>query len=73
MDIQAEKLEILKMVLETENPKILDSIKKIFKKQSENDFWEEIPTQVKNDIYSGIQEIEKGDVIDFNDFIKKHK
>ena len=73
MNIQAEKLEIMKMILETDNPSIIDSIKKIFKKQGNIDFWDTIPQSQKNDILLGIQEIENGDVVDYDEFIKKHR
>jgi hypothetical protein len=38
MNIQAEKIHLAKLILETENPKILESIKKIFKKDKTADF-----------------------------------
>lgn len=40
MNIQAEKLEILKLVLNTENPSALQKIKQLFLK--EKDFWNSI-------------------------------
>ena len=73
MNIQAEKLEIMKMILETDNPSIIDSIKKIFKKQGNIDFWDTIPQSQKDDILLGIQEIENGYVVDYDEFIKKHR
>jgi hypothetical protein len=73
MNIQAEKLEIMKMILETDNPSIIDSIKKIFKKQDNIDFWDTIPQSQKDDILQGIQEIENGDVVDYDEFIMKHR
>ena len=73
MNIQAEKLEIMKMILETDNPSILESIKKIFKRESKKDFWETLPQNQKEDILEGIQEIENGEVVDYEDFIKKYK
>ncbi len=73
MNIQAEKLEIMRMILETDNPGILDSIKKIFKKQTKKDFWETIPKNQKEDILKGIEEIENGEIVDYEDFIKKHR
>ena len=54
MNIQAEKLEILRLILETDNPKILDSIKNIFKKQVDLDFWDTIPKSQKEDILLGV-------------------
>jgi hypothetical protein len=73
MNIQAEKLEIMRMILETDNPSILDSIKKIFKKQASGDFRDTFSQTQKDDILQGIQEIENGDVVDYEDFIKKHR
>ncbi len=73
MNLQTEKLEILRMILETENPKILDSIRKIFKRQASDDFWETITQSQKEDILSGIQEIENGEIEDYESFIAKHR
>ena len=73
MNIQAEKLEIMKMILETDNPGIIDSIKKIFKEKATVDFWDTISQAQKEDILLGIQEIENGDVVDYDEFINKHR
>jgi hypothetical protein len=73
MNIQAEKLEIMRMILETDNPGIIDSIKKILNKQGNIDFWNTIPQSQRDDILLGIQEIENGDVVDYDEFIKKHR
>jgi hypothetical protein len=32
MNIETQKIEIIKLLLETDNPNILESVKKIFKK-----------------------------------------
>lgn len=73
MNIQAEKLEIMKMLLETNNPGILNSIRKIFEKELKVDFWENISTNQKDDILKGIEEIENGEFVDYDDFINKYK
>ncbi len=73
MNIQAEKLAIMKLILETENTSVLESIKNIFKKDSKTDFWETLPHYQKEDILQGIQEIDNGDTVDYEDFIKKHR
>lgn len=73
MNIQAEKLEIMRMILETDNPRIIDSIKTIFKEQGSIDFWDTIPQSQKDDILLGIQEVENGDVVDYDEFINKHR
>lgn len=73
MNIQTEKLEIMKMILETENPGILESIKKIFKKEVHSDFWESLSENQKNEIKEGIIEADNGEIIDYEDFMKKHR
>jgi len=73
MNIKAEKLEIMKMVLETDNPGILNSIKKLFKKELNADFWETMPQDKKDEILMGIEEIEKGETVDYEDIIKKYR
>ena len=73
MNIQAEKLEIMKMILDTDNPGILESIKSLFKKSATLDFWETLPQEQRDDILQGIKEIENGEVVDYADFMKKHR
>ncbi len=73
MNIQAEKPEIMKLILETDNPGLLVSIKEHFKKKVQPDFWETIPQNQNDDILGGIKEIEDGDVIDYEEYIKKHR
>jgi len=73
MNIQAEKLEIMKMILDTDNPSILESIKSLFKKSATIDFWETLPQEQRDDILHGIKEIENGEVVDYADFMKKHR
>ena len=73
MNIQTEKLELMRLILETNNPKIIESIKKIFKKEDTKDFWFDLSSQDRDAILAGIEDDENGDVIDYNDFISKHK
>ena len=72
MNIQAEKIEIMKLILETNNPSILESIKGLFHRNKTADFWETLPQDQKDDIMQGISEIENGDIVDYDDFMKKH-
>jgi predicted Zn-ribbon and HTH transcriptional regulator len=73
MNIQAEKIELVKMILETDNPSILSSIKKMLKRNSKKDFWDTLSQAQREDIMKGIEEIENGEIVDYEDFIKKHK
>ncbi len=73
MNIQAAKIEIMRMVLETDNPNILKLVRNIFKESTTTDFWETISKEQKEDILQGLEEIESGEVVDYEDFIKKHQ
>ncbi len=73
MNIQAEKLELMRLILETDNPGILESIKKLFKTKAQNDFWDTLSLQQKDDILEGIQQIKEGEVVDYEEFIKQHR
>jgi hypothetical protein len=65
MDIQTEKLEIIQMLLETDNPEVLESIKEQLKKDSEPNFWETLPPDQEEDVFMD-------ETDDFDDFIKKY-
>jgi len=73
MNIQAKKIELVKLILETDNPRILEAIKIMFTKELKKDYWETLSKGEKDDILGGIQEIENGDVVDYEDFMKKHR
>jgi hypothetical protein len=73
MNIQAEKIEIMKLILETENPSILESVKNIFIKSKNEDFWETLSNDQKEDILQGIKEIENGEVVDYENLMSKHR
>lgn len=71
MNIQAQKIELAKMILETDNPVILESIKKLFNKQISPDFWETLSPEQKEEIENGILEIEQGEIVSYEDLMKK--
>ncbi|MGE0931785.1 hypothetical protein [Peijinzhouia sedimentorum] len=73
MNIQAEKIELVKMLLDTENPKIIESIKKIFKKEKSSDFWDDLSIEQRKEIEKASLEIKNGEVTDFDSFMKKHR
>jgi hypothetical protein len=73
IDIQAEKIEIMKLILKTDNPNILESVKKIFRKDKTTDFWETLTQEQREDILQGIRDIENGEVIDYDDFMRKFR
>jgi len=73
MNIQAEKLEIMRIILETENPLILSTVRKILEKKVSPDFWEALSPYEKQDILDGISDLANEDTVDYEKFIKKHR
>ena len=57
MNIQAEKIELAKMLLDTQNPKIIESIKNIFKNEKTEDFWAELSLEQRTEIEKASIEI----------------
>jgi hypothetical protein len=73
MDIQAYKLQIMKMVLEAKNPKMLKTIKELLAKEADVDFWESLPIGLKDDIETGLTEVRDGEVVEYDKLMKKHR
>ena len=73
MNIQTEKLAIMRMILETDNPGILESIKMLFSKESSKDFWTNLHQDQKDEILNGLDQIEKGETVIYDEFMTKHK
>jgi len=72
MDIQTEKLELIGMILETENPEILKSIKKLLNVESKAAFRETLPPEQQNEFLAESEEFENSETGDFDEFIKKY-
>jgi predicted transcriptional regulator len=63
MDIQAEKLEIMKLLLEVDSPEILREVKAVFTNKG-HDFYHDLPATVKESIENGLKDIEEGRTYD---------
>ncbi len=73
MNIQTEKIELAKLLLNTENPKIIQAIKLIFKKEKKGDFWDELTPEEQAEIERGILDLEQGKKTDYDTFMTKHR
>ena len=73
MDLQSAKIEIIRMVLETDNPGILETIRKIFRKEESPDFWLSLSQEEQDEILVGFKEIEQGELTDYEELLKKHR
>jgi hypothetical protein len=73
MNIQAEKLELIRMLLNTKKPSVLASIRRIFEKEESVDFWNTLSEEEKKDIRQGIEELDKGEKYPYNEIMAKHR
>jgi len=62
MDIHAEKLELVRLILDTDSPGILASVKRILFKA---DFWDNLSQSPKDEIIAGITEVNEGETIGY--------
>ena len=63
MDIQAEKLELIKMLLKTNDKVVIEAVKNIFKSEKK-DIWKRLSPEQQEQIDLGIQEANRGDQVD---------
>ena len=71
MNIQLEKVELMKLLAETNDESIIASIKKIFTAEKK-DFWDELSDEQKFEIEESDREIDRGEFVNFEEFIQKH-
>jgi predicted transcriptional regulator len=71
MDIQFEKSELMKKLEETNDISIIEAIKNVFVSQKK-DFWDELTQEQKDEIEEGERQIERGEFVDFEEFIQKY-
>jgi len=73
MNIQTQKINLAKMILETDNPTILESVKNIFVKAKQQDFWETMPVEQKQEIEKGLSDILREDTVEYESIMKKYR
>ncbi|WP_124019525.1 hypothetical protein [Flavobacterium laiguense] len=64
MDLNAEKLELIKKIVKTEDLGLLQKIRAIFE-DKEKEAWEELTPEQQEEINITIQNENRGDVVDF--------
>jgi len=73
MDIPALKLDLVQKILNTKNPSLLLKINTIFQKEVEKDWWDQLPHEVQDSIFEGIQDIENGNIFTHEQVIQEAK
>ena len=73
MDIPALKLDLVQKILSTKNPTLLLKINNILQKEVEKDWWDQLPREVQDSIFEGINDIEKGKLFTNDQVIQEAK
>ena len=71
MDIQTEKMELAKRLMETEDEAIILQVKEIFESQ-DKDFWDDLPDHVKEGIERGRKQAAEGKLTPNEEVLKKY-
>jgi hypothetical protein len=69
MDIHSTKVELIRLILEIESPRLIERISSLLKKET-SDFWDELTLEDQINIDQAIQELESGKGMDWDEFKK---
>ena len=69
MDIQATKIELMRMILGIENPSVIERISALIKNET-SDFWDDLTTEEQKDMEKAIKELDAGKGMEWNEFKK---
>ncbi len=70
MDIKASKIELVKMILNIDNSEFIKKVTDYINNEKA-DFWNDLSASEKKEIKRGIEELEKGQRIAYDDVLKK--
>lgn len=71
IDLQTEKTELAKRLLQTEDETVLLQIKEVFENY-DKDFWNDLPEHVKAGIERGRKQATEGKLTPHDEVMKKH-
>ena len=67
MDIQTSKIELAKMILDLEDSKLIEKLRKLVIKEKK-DFYDDFTEDQKLEIQYGIEQLDRGERISWEDF-----
>ncbi len=71
MDIQLEKINLIKLIENTDDLSVIENIKNFFKTEKK-DWWDELSEVQKFEIEESDREIDRGEYVLYEDFMKKY-
>ena len=71
MDIQAEKLHLIKWLTDINEPSVIKRFIDL-KNEQETDWWDMISTEEKADIEEGLKQADNGELVPHNEVMAKY-
>ena len=71
MDIQATKIELVKMILNIDNGEFIKKVTDFIQQNEKADFWNEMSLSDQKEIKRGIESLNRGERVEYDDFLKK--
>ena len=59
MDIQTEKLKLVRLLIDTESEEVINELKSVFMKKG-YDFWDDLPESLQEIIGRGLEDVKSG-------------
>ncbi len=72
MNIQAEKLNLIKWLTEVEEPSVIEQFIAL-KNEQQKDWWDEISENEKAEIEEGLAEADRGDTLPHEEVMAKYE
>ncbi|OEY73289.1 hypothetical protein [Salegentibacter salarius] len=73
MNLQEEKISLAQLLMETNDPELIRSIREILSERKPSDFWNELSSEEKAEIEEADKEIAREETTSYENFIKKHR
>jgi hypothetical protein len=72
MNLNAEKVKLTQMILNIENKRLIQKIKKLILDE-ESDFWNELDSELQTEVILAIDELKNGKGVAHTEAMKKYK
>ena len=73
MNLQAKKLELVQLIINTRKPLTLKRVEEILKSENGPDWWDEISEAERRSIEKGLAEADRGELIPHEKVMKEVK
>ena len=70
MNIEATKLELMHLLLQTQKASLLGKLKKVFEEE-QTDWWQDLSTEEQTEIETGIKQADNGDLVAHETVMKR--